>query len=347
MDFDKAQEIFLRSFKEEKLDKSLEYVIYIFLIKSNYKELAHIFRNNGNPGAEPFTGFSLYSLYWYKFMTGELDELQEILYRMLSDSNYFIRVFAIKELFSQKKLGDPIDLIKKKIKFYELSYEFPMEEQRASLYLDFLNKDYHLAMETGLSLLKEYPKVSEVYIDFIEFCTKSGNSSCIGDIISHESFLKLSETDYRLMYIHSRELYKTGKLDESKEILERLIEIFKHNPIFHYNLGNIYFSRGKLLKAADSFEESVSLAPLFERSYYNLGCVYFQLRDMKSAIKNFEEAVRISKKPDALYNLSICLIENKDLRDAYFYLNKIPSWYSPKCPPSEIKQQIKELVVFT
>lgn len=49
-------------------------------------------------------GFALYSLYWYKFMTGELDELSDILYRMLSDNNYFLRVFAIKELHRLKKI---------------------------------------------------------------------------------------------------------------------------------------------------------------------------------------------------------------------------------------------------
>lgn len=189
--------------------------------------------------------------------------------------------------------------------------------------------------------------IGDIYIDFIEICEKSGNAYYIKDIITHESFLKLANTDYRLIYIQSRELYKMGRMDEAKELLEKLIAFFKHNPIFYYNLGNIYMAKEKYLKAADAFEEAVSLAPLFERAYYNLGCVYFQLRDLGRAIKNFEEAVRISKRPDSLYNLSICLIEKKELRDAYYYLNKIPDWYSPKCPPSSIKQQIKELVVFT
>ncbi len=342
MDYDRALEIFLKSYREDKLDKSLEYILYLFLLKSNYKELAHIFQSD-----IILSGFGLYSLYWYKFMTGELDELSEILYRMLLDSNYFLRVFAIKELYRQNKINDPLELITKKIKFFELSYEFPIEEQRASLYMDYLNRKYHTSMLQGKKLLKEYPKIGDVYIDFIDVCQKSGNSYYIKDIITHDSFLKLIENDYRLIYIQSRELYKMGRMDEARELLEKLLEVFKYNPVFYYNLGNIYVEKGKYLKAVDAFEEAISLAPLFERAYYNLGCVYFQLREVESAIKNFGEAIRISKRPDSLYNLSICLIENKDLRDAYFYLNKIPDWYSPKCPPSFIKQQIKELVVLT
>jgi tetratricopeptide (TPR) repeat protein len=342
MNFKEAEDIFFKSYREEKCEKSLEYLLYFFLIRSNYRELAHIFQSGIKP-----SGFALYSLYWYKFMTGELDELSDILYKMLSDNNYFLRVYAIKELQRMKKIEDPQQLIKQKIKFFGLSYELPIEEQRASFYMDFMFQRYHLSIIQGKSLLKEYPAIGDVYIDFIEICEKSGNAFLIKDIITHDSFNKLAETDYRLLYIQSRELYKMGRLDESKEILDRLISFFRHNPLFHYNLGNIYSAKEKFLKAADSYEEAISLAPLFERAYYNLGCVYFKLRDMNRAVKNLGEAVKISKKPDALYNLSISLIEKKELQDAYYYLNKIPDWYSPKCPPSSIKEQIKELAVFT
>ncbi len=342
MNFDESLELFLKSYKEEKCDKSLEYLIYLFLLKSNYKELSHIFQSSVKPA-----GFALYSLYWYKFMTGDLDELSDILYKMLAENNYFLRVFAIKELHRLKKIEDPRQVIKQKIKFFGLSYELPIEEQRASFYMDFMYQRYHLSIIQGKTMLKEYPSIGDVYIDFIEICEKSGNASFIKDIINHESFVKLAATDHRLLYVQSRELYKMGRLDESKDLLDKLIGYFRHNPIFHYNQANIYSAKGKLLKAADSYEEAISLAPLFERAYFNLGCIYFQLRELGRAMKSFEEAVRISKKPDALYNLSICLIEKKELQDAYYYLNKIPNWYTPKCPPSSIKEQIKELVVFT
>ncbi len=340
--YEEALYLFLESYKEEKCDKSLDYLLYIYLMKSNYKDIAHIVQTNSD-----LSGFALYTLYWYKFMTGELDELTDILYKMLSENNYFLRVFAIKELHRYGKIVDAQQMIKQKIKFFGLTYELPLEEQRASVFMDFLYERHHLSLLQGKSLLKEYPAVGDVYIDFIEICQNSGNADYIKDIISHESFLKLAHSDLRLMYILSRELYKAGKINESREYLERLIVHFKHNPVFYYNLGNIYSAEGKHLKAVDAFEEAISLAPLFERAYYNLGCVFFQLRDLSRAVKNFEEAIKISKKPDSLYNLSICLIEKKELQDAYYYLNKIPNWYNPKCSPNSIKQQIKELVVFT
>lgn len=123
--------------------------------------------------------------------------------------------------------------------------------------------------------------------------------------------------------------------------------VFKNNPIFHYNLGNIYLAKKKMVKAIAEYEEAIAVAPLFERAYYNQGHAYFLLRDINKAAKCFERAVQIGKRPDAIYNLSICLIEKKELQDAYYFLNKIPSWYTPKLPPTSIKKQIKELVIFT
>lgn len=339
---EEAEDYLLKSYREEKCEKGLEYLLYLYLIKSNYKNIINIVQKNPN-----LKGFALYSLYWYKFMTGELDELSDILYKMLEEDNYFIRIFAIKELYKDRKITDLQAVLKQKVKFFGLSYNIPIEEQRASVFLDFLNERFHLSLLQAKTLLKDYPGVPDVYLDFIEICENSSDQDYIKEIINHENFLKLMNTDYRLLYAYSKQLYKMGEIEKARESLHTLLNYFRHNPIFHFNMGNIYFRMNKLLKAADSYEEAISLSPLFERAYYNLGCIYFKLGDLSRAIKNFQESVRISKKPDALYNLSVCLIEKKELQEAYCYLNKIPNWYTPKLSPNSIKKKIKEIVVFT
>jgi tetratricopeptide (TPR) repeat protein len=342
MDYDEAKRFFSQSIKEEKYNKSIEYILYANLLTSDYKSISHIISMN-----YPLTGFSLYTLYWYKLMTGELDEINDILEKMLEENNYFLRVFAIKEFANRGKYDNVKEIIQQKIKFFGLSYELHLEEQRASLFLDYLYERNHLAILQGKSLLKEYPNNGDVYLDFMEIIFKTANISYIKDILNTESIKKQASLDYRLMYLLSRELYLLNEFDRSKELLINLIFYFKHNPIFHYNLGNIYFFKNNYLKAVDEYEMAISCAPLFERAFYNLGIAYFKLGDLTKAIKNLGRAVEIAKKPDAIYNLSVCLIEKKELQDAYYYLNKIPSGYAGKFSPHTIKEQIKELVVFT
>ncbi len=341
MDFEEAEKLFLQSIKEGD-DKSYGYLLYIYLLKSDYKSISNILSR-----LSPVNGFSLYTQYWFKLMTGELDELNDILNKMIQENNYFLRVFAIKELNNKIGLKNIQEIIQQNIKFFGLSYDLHLEEQRASIFLDFLYERYHLAILQSKALLKEYPEVNDVFLDFIEIIFKTGNISTIKEILSNETIIKKSNIDYRIMYLFSKKLYYLNELDKAKEYLIKLSNYFKNNPIFHFNLGNIYFAKNNFIKAIDEYEEAISLAPLLERAYYNVGILYFKLRDINKAIKNFQHAIEITKKPDAIYNLSVCLIEKKELQDAYYYLNKIPLGYSTKCSPTLIKEQIKELIVLT
>jgi tetratricopeptide (TPR) repeat protein len=345
MNFEEASRLFINSIREEKCGKSKEYLLYSYLLQSDYKSLSNCFNNLFK--LEPISGFSLYSLYWYKFMTGDLFDLQEILYKMLNENNYFLRAFAVKELYKAGKITNKQDLVQQKIKYFGLSYELDLEEKRASICIDYLYERYHLAILQGKTMMKEYPKIGDVYLDFVEIIFKIGNSSAIHEILNNETILKHAQIDVRLLYLLGRELYQLKEYDKSKDYMIRLAGIFKHNPLFHYNLGNIYSAKKNLVKAISEYEEAISVFPLFERAYYNAGIAYFKLGDINKAIKCFEEAVKIGKKPDAIYNLSISLIEKKELQDAFYYLNKIPSGYSAKKPPKFIKEQIKELIVFT
>ncbi len=342
MDMEKAIHYFSESWITQKNKKSIDYLLYTYLLGSDYRSISNIIQKNNS-----LTGFSLYTLYWFKLMTGELDELNDILVKMMDDNNYFLRVFAIKELKKKGKIDNLQDTIQQKIKYFGLLYELHIEEQRAAIFLDYLFGRNHLALLQSKTLLKEYPKNGDVYLDFMELVFNTGNISSIKEIVNNETINKHALIDIRIRYLLSRELYCLKEFDKAKEHLLKLVSYFKNNPIFHYNLGNIYLINNNFIKAIEEYEEAILLAPIFERAYYNLGIVYYKLRDINKAIKNFHQAMEISKKPDAIYNLSVCYIEKKELKDAFYYLTKIPIGYSAKLQPSLIKNQIKELMIFT
>jgi tetratricopeptide (TPR) repeat protein len=342
MDFESAEKSFSRSLKQGNNQKTEGYLLFSYLLQSNYKAIAHRVAKKND-----VAGFSLYVLYWFKFMTGELEELSPLLFQMLEDDNYFLRAFALKELYQMDKITDLPDTIHKKIRFFGLSYELPLEEQRASNIMDFLQKRYQLSLLQSKNLIKNYPKIGDVYLDFLEIVFKTCTVSSIKEALNNETIIKASELDFRVKYILSKQWYQLGEMDKSQEYLSDLLSYFKHNPLFQYNMGNIYCSKGKLMKAIDAYEEAISLAPLFERAYYNLGCAYFKLGEVQKATMNFGHAAKMSRKSDALYNLSVCLIEQRELQDAYFYLSKIPKESQTKHPPHFIQQQIRELAAYT
>jgi len=155
------------------------------------------------------------------------------------------------------------------------------------------------------------------------------------------------EKDYRVMYQASKMCYQLGDLDRSGLYLQKLVGYFKHNPLFHYNLGNIHFSRKNYVRAISFYDQAISTAPLFERAFYNRGIAFFRLGELERAIENFEEAVHLEKTSESLYNLAVCLIEKRELQSAYYCLDRLPSGYPAMQSPELIKRRIRDMAVFT
>jgi len=222
-----------------------------------------------------------------------------------------------------------------------------LEEKRASLYVDLLNGRYNLALLQAKALMKEYPRIGDVSLDLIEVLSLKGDKELLKEVLSDTGINRIAKDDLRMLYRMSKEYYHLKNYDKCICFLKVLLNEFQHNPLFYYNLGNSYYSKGDYLKAISSYEEAIKCAPMFERAFYNSGTAYFKLGDLNEAIKKFDGAVKISKKPDALYNLALCYIEKKELQDAYYYLAKIPADFEYKYKPARMKQQIKDLIVCT
>lgn len=336
-----AEYLFSASYKEENNQKALNYLLYTYLVQSNFDKILKIFSSK----KFEVKGFGLYSVYWTKYLSGDLDEAMELLEKMMDEEDYFTKIFAIKELIKFKENEQLREAVKNRFKYFGLSYTFPIEEQRASMYLDYLSKRYHLAMIQAKSLLKEYPENPDVYLDYLEMCFEIGTEKTKKEALENELIRKMAKNDFRIMYIIAKEYYREKEYNLSKELLQNLVNIFRHNPIFYYNLGNIYFIKGNYIKAIENYLNATEFAPLFDKAFHNLGVSYYKIGEINKAIKSFERAISISKNPASIYNLSICYIEKKQYEAAYHYLNKIPNWAKDfKYSPYFLKEKIKDLL---
>ncbi|MCG8669814.1 MAG: tetratricopeptide repeat protein [Pseudomonadales bacterium] len=75
------------------------------------------------------------------------------------------------------------------------------------------------------------------------------------------------------LYREGEQLYKEGKLDESREKFQALIELAPKFSQGHYRLGNIAFRSGQMPDAAKHFERVVELKPRHSKAHYNLAIV--------------------------------------------------------------------------
>lgn len=73
------------------------------------------------------------------------------------------------------------------------------------------------------------------------------------------------------VFAQANAAYGEGAHLEAARLYEQLVSDGVHDPVVFYNLGNAYFSAGRLGAAVANYERSLHLAPTFERARANLG----------------------------------------------------------------------------
>ncbi len=341
MDWGEAIHALRLSLKKDFQENTLSYLMYCYLQKNDFKTLDKLIKQY-----HPRSGFSLYTLYWYYYLKGDLDEIPVILDEMLASEHYFLRCFALKELHSRGKIIDADKSISRYVHFTGLTYDIQLEEYRSSIYIDMIQGHYHLALAQIKLSLQDYPDFVDLHIDFLELVVAMNKESLILEVLSDAVLGRYAEKDYRMMWAAARAWYKIGRYEQAEVLLLRLRKQFPNNPLLYYHLANIWSRSGQIVNAIRAYKEAISLAPLFERAWYNLGTLYIHHGYMNDASRCLEEAIRIKKRPQSLHNLTYCLIETKRLEEAYIYLDQLP--YIPggfKQEVKEIKQKIREAVV--
>ncbi len=74
------------------------------------------------------------------------------------------------------------------------------------------------------------------------------------------------------------------------ELAERRVARNPQNPEARYELGSIYYVRGRLEEAVKELREAVRLAPELDHAHYLLGLAYRQLGRVEEARQAFQNA---------------------------------------------------------
>ena len=99
---------------------------------------------------------------------------------------------------------------------------------------------------------------------------RTGDKDLLKELIYDKAVQTHARNDYRLMYLISRAFYSAGDMENAKLALKTLTGLFRSNPVFYYNLGNIYFRQRNFGSAVEYYKKAIEFAPLFERAHFNL-----------------------------------------------------------------------------
>ncbi|OHD55012.1 MAG: hypothetical protein A2Y33_03340 [Spirochaetes bacterium GWF1_51_8] len=341
--FNDAAKSFHKSWNSQRSAKALSYLMLTHLLRSDFRAISRLMNER-----EFFGGFSWYTMYWCRFLTGDFYELDDILDLMLTDENYFIRAFSLYTIIKKRRSKEHRVNAEKYLKRAGLSYEMTFEERRASIYVDLIHDDPHAALESVRRLVCEFPKVPEVYIDLFEVLARIDDPDVSKELIYDPAVQNHARKDYRLMYLIAREFYRVDDLENSKLAMKILCNVFRSNTIFYYNIGNTFFRQRNMGNAVDNYKKAIEFAPLFERAYYNLGTLFLKAGYLIDAERALDNAVRIVKKNDNLNNLTACYISGKRLEEAYEFLQRVTYVDREFKERSAIlKNRIKQVMILT
>jgi Flp pilus assembly protein TadD len=83
---------------------------------------------------------------------------------------------------------------------------------------------------------------------------------------------------------------------------ERTIRYNPRSARMRNNLGNIYFTRGRVADAARSYQEAIALEPGYPNPYNNLGNVFYRAGEYDRAVPLFLRAIKLNPYYSAAYN---------------------------------------------
>ena len=95
---------------------------------------------------------------------------------------------------------------------------------------------------------------------------------------------------------------QNGYFSEPLAFYERTIAYNPTSARMYNNLGNIYFTRGRVEEAVRSYREAIKLEPDYPNPYNNLGNIYYHEDDYERAIPLFIQAIKLNPGYGAAYN---------------------------------------------
>ena len=112
-----------------------------------------------------------------------------------------------------------------------------------------------------------------------------------------------------------------ARLEAASSELEASLQVRLDSWSAHYNLGNYYVARGRLLKGVNAFRTSARLRPDVVQPLVNLSMAYARLGKNELAEECLHQAVKVDPESAAVrFNLGLLLAEKQDLQGAQVHL---------------------------
>lgn len=163
-------------------------------------------------------------------------------------------------------------------------------------------------------------KIKITYSYFLLRSGKIEKSKEVLEKVKEEGIEKNMNFVYKQNY--SLILFKEGKIDEAIEIMKEIFDTYKTTSVYE-SLGYMYIEKGDLEKALEFNLRAKDYNDQDPIILDNLGQTYLLLKDYKNANEIYEKLFKSNPKfPDAFYNYGLVLSEMGKKDEALSKLNK-------------------------
>jgi tetratricopeptide (TPR) repeat protein len=122
--------------------------------------------------------------------------------------------------------------------------------------------------------------------------------------------LAVNDADHEALNLLGALLGRGGRLQESADVLARLVALDPGDAAARCNLGNVHWMLGRTTDAIEHYRRAVAIDADYAEAHNNLGVALMSLRRHDEAIAACERAIALRpRSPDAYYNRANALLD--------------------------------------
>lgn len=194
-------------------------------------------------------------------------------------------------------------------------YKAPSKERQSTILKYYQSGDYKKAKQLALTLTENFPNHPFGWKALSILLKKTGKIS--DSLDANQKIVQISPRDAEAHYNLGNTLKALDRLEESETSYRQAITLKPNFAEAHYNLGIIFKETGRLKEAEASYKYTIALKPNFADAYNNLGIILEQLSRLEEAEINYKQAIELKPKDAETYNnLGIILEQLGRLEEA-------------------------------
>ena len=195
---------------------------------------------------------------------------------------------------------------------------------------EYKNADYEGTLNNLKSAITCWPVQYEPYLYGADAAFRLGNK---------EEAYELSKQGYELAPDTSNMARQYGemclmneKLDEAKDVFNKLIEKDPTNASYRFNVGEIYLAEGDTAKALENYEQGLEIDPTNAEGYLNVSKLYFVSKNYHKCTESFEHYMKLETPvPEDLFLYMLALYQNENYDKARTELEKFTMEHPEFC----------------